>query len=252
MSRKLIKPYIRFYQINTDEAEFQIHEYPTLTAFFSRTLKPGCRPICPTGVASPVDGTVSEFGAIQNDTLIQAKGRTYTLSALLGSRTEAQQFECGHYITLYLSPKDYHRIHMPLDGTLSRWRFIPGTLYPVNLTGVGCIPGLFAKNERLVTFAETTYGKMAIVKVGATIVGSIQTEYGPTFQNPWQRRKIRTLEGAARIRLKRGDEVGRFEFGSTVILVFERDMIQGFTVDKGASVRMGQSIATLVEETNES
>jgi phosphatidylserine decarboxylase len=177
--------------------------------------------------------------------LLQAKGCSYTLAALLGDARAAEPFYEGHYITLYLSPRDYHRIHMPVNGTVTRWRYIPGSLYPVNVSGVTHIDGLFTKNERLISFIESDRGSLAMVKVGATIVGSIRTPYGPAYAKPRQRQRHGILEGRPQLRLSRGEEVGYFEFGSTVILVMAPTVVSSFAVRAGDTVKMGETLAHL-------
>lgn len=246
-SRYVIPWYIRHYQIDMSEAELPLHEYTCLRDLFCRRLKSGMREIGWRGLISPVDGTVSEFGTIRSGQLLQAKGDPYSLAALLGDEVAAHKFEHGCYITLYLSPRDYHRIHMPVAGTVKGWRYIPGALFPVNRHGVRAIRGLFTKNERLVTFIETPHGDIAMIKVGATIVGSIRTDYGPTYERPGTRHRGAVIEGDAQINFERGAEVGHFELGSTVILLLEKGMVESFAVQLGQSIRMGALLATLYE-----
>lgn len=246
-SRHLIPWYVRHYRIDASEADRPVAAYGSLVDFFCRHLKPGQRPIHPSGVISPVDGTVSEFGLIEDGCLLQAKHCAYSLAALLGSEVTAAEYDGGHYVTLYLSPRDYHRIHMPLSGTITAWRHIPGTLYPVNPTGVGAIPGLFTKNERLVTTVDTAYGHMSVVMVGATVVGSIRTDFGPEPESPFQRGMRSVREATLSRTLQRGEEMGHFEFGSTVVLVFQRHVIDSFCLVSGNPVRMGQCIASTAD-----
>lgn len=248
ISRHFIPLYIRHYKINTDEASKPVHAYGNLTEFFVRQLKKDARPLTAQGVSSPVDGTVSELGIIDRGTLLQAKGSTYSLAALLADEQLAREFEGGTFVTIYLSPRDYHRIHMPIDGKIVAWKYVPGALYPVNRAGVAHIKGLFARNERMVNLCETSYGRMALVKVGATIVGSIRTEYGPEYAKPFQTKRRSIAQGVTNLSKSRGDEVGRFEFGSTVILIFERGVIQRLTVSTGQSVQMGEEIAELTAD----
>jgi phosphatidylserine decarboxylase len=245
LSRPLIPWYARMYRIDVSEAERPLDEYATLAEFFSRRLRPEARPLAGEGLVSPVDGTVSDFGIIRQGVLLQAKGCTYTLAALLGREPDAERFEGGTYLTLYLSPRDYHRIHMPVAGRIVYWRYIPGCLYPVNPLGVAHVPGLFTKNERLVTWIDCEYGRLAMVKVGATIVGSIRTPYGPAPAGAWRAGRRRPLEGAVSLPLDRGEELGHFEFGSTVILICPPGMVRSFTVEDGQFVRMGERIACL-------
>jgi phosphatidylserine decarboxylase len=247
-SKHLIPWYIRRYQIDDSEAELVPSEYPSLVDFFARRLREGARTVAKTGVVSPVDGTVSACGAIRSGTLLQAKGCEYTLEALLGGSDWAEIYQNGDYMTIYLSPRDYHRIHAPLPGTITRWRYIPGSLFPVNPAGVRYVPGLFTKNERLITQVESPFGRYAVVKVGATIVGSIRTAYGPEYQRPHRRRRQSVASGAVEIPVDRGEEIGRFEFGSTVVLLFEPGMIRNICVQRGETVQMGQRVARLVAE----
>lgn len=246
VSRHAIPWYIRHYRIDVSEAEFTLHQYTTLVDFFCRRLRPRARHIACAGVSSPVDGTVSEFGRIHEGQLLQAKGSSYSLAALLGSKDAAKTYQGGDYITLYLSPRDYHRIHMPTDGTLIRWAYIPGSLYPVNSMGVRFVDGLFTKNERVITHVIAGVGRYAVVKVGATIVGSIRTPYGPEYRLPKTRAKLSPNEVDISIAKERGEELGWFEFGSTVILVFAKGVIQSFDVQIGQSIQMGQRIADTV------
>jgi phosphatidylserine decarboxylase len=243
VSRYAIPWYVRHYHIDTHEAQLPLEAYGSLVDFFSRKLHPNARTVTSKGISSPVDGTVSEFGTIENGKLLQAKGSAYTLSALLGDADLARTYEGGDYITLYLSPRDYHRIHMPSDGTLIRWTYIPGTLYPVNPIGVKSVAGLFTKNERVVTHVASDIGRYAVIKVGATIVGSIRTEYGPSYQSPHKRANAALQHGTMSIAKRRGEELGWFEFGSTVILVFEKGVIQSFQVTMGQWVTMGTQLA---------
>lgn len=240
LSKRYVKRYAEHYKINLSEIEKPIHEYAHLTEFFTRKLKQDARPICgeATEAISPVDGLVTQMGRIEKGTIIQAKGISYPVQKLLADESNAD-FESGHFITIYLSPKDYHRIHMPVKGEVYSSTYIPGRLFPVNDIGVNHVKGLFTKNERVVTFAETDYGKLAIVKVGAFIVGSVKVKYDDKVRK-WK--KI-TKTNVAPVTYEKGDEVGLFEFGSTVILLFED---KDFSFDKslavGKSVRMGEII----------
>lgn len=239
VSRMLIPWYIRHYHIRIVDAEYPVGGYKNLRAFFTRRLRSGLRPIAPTGLVSPVDGVISEVGFVSSGCLLQAKGVTYTLSALLADALMAEVFEGGLYITFYLSPRDYHRIHMPIDGTVTSWRYIPGALYPVNSLGVELIQGLFTKNERLVSHVVTEEGPVAIVKVGATVVGKIRTVYGP----PATKRQRTVRSGETDLSLRRGEELGWFEMGSTVILVAAKELGLKPLVAPGDSVVMGQRVA---------
>jgi len=242
-SRRFIPLYIRIYKINVAECERAPSQCANLLDFFCRTLKSDAREIHSGCISSPVDGTVSECGLITKGTLVQAKGHTYALASLLGDEHTAMRFENGTYITIYLSPADYHRIHAPCDALLSSWRHIPGALFPVNPKGVRAIDGLFARNERLVTLMATEYGDIAMVKVGATIVGSIRTDYGPEYESALLRKSRAMTEGNLQSTRLRGEEIGRFEFGSTVILLFTPETLLKVGVHSGDKVQLGQPIA---------
>lgn len=241
-SRVVIPWYMRHYQIGLEDAEKSIGEFDSLMDFFCRTLKKGARAIANATIISPVDGRVSELGAIHAGQVFQAKGCTYSIEALLGDASLAESFQDGVYITLYLSPRDYHRIHMPIEGYIHSWRYIPGRLFPVNDHGVRLISGLYTKNERVVTGIETPWGRMLFVKVGATIVGSVQTVYGASSPPTFSRARRRFAQGAGGGYFLRGDEIGHFEFGSTVILLFEPGMVDSFCVQKGQFVQMGEAL----------
>jgi phosphatidylserine decarboxylase len=242
-SRFLIPWFIKVYEIDVKEAELPLCEYKTWVEFFSRRLREGVRTISQTGIVSPVDGTASASGRLQDGKLIQAKGQLYSVNALLGNDIPADRFVGGQYITLYLSPHDYHRVHMPFHGQISGWTHIPGSLYPVNPAGVRSVAGLFTKNERLVLHINTVIGSFAMVLVGATIVGSIRTPFGPDYESPFLRSRRAVRNGTVDVQLQRGAEVGMFEFGSTVILLFPRDMPLTVQVEEGNTVKMGQTIA---------
>lgn len=247
-SKKIVKRYAEHFKINVSEAEKNLEEYEHLTDFFIRKLKKGMRIIDSSSdsIVSPVDGTISEFGLIHNDTLIQAKGIDYTTTQLLGNSKMAERFRDGTFITIYLSPSDYHRIHVPLAGKGVSYTYIPGRLFPVNQIGVNNVKGLFARNERLISYLETDAGLVAMVKVGAFIVGSVKVNYheeattNPTHRIPVSR-DINPMPF-----YEKGDEIGWFEFGSTVILLFEKDqmnLLPGLAT--GQKVKMGERIGTI-------
>lgn len=228
--------------------------YPDFNSVFTRSLRPEVRPIVDdvNHIASPVDGTVSQAGAIEGHQLLQAKGHSYTLEKLLGSSTSlAQSFEGGHFATLYLSPRDYHRIHMPLSGRLVKMIHIPGRLFSVSPTTVRAIPGLFARNERVVCIFETAAGSMAVIMVGAIFVGSIETVWAGEITPP-ERSQITVTNYSSTsspIVLERGQELGRFNLGSTVILLFGADSIYwAKQLNPGQSVQMGQSIGEIFDK----
>lgn len=251
-SRLAIQRYIRHYKIDASIIEKPVTEYRTLKEFFTRRLKAGARPIAPGHdvIVSPVDGTVSQLGDICEGTLIQAKGKEFSVTELLGgSEEEAKRYYGGKFITIYLSPRDYHRIHMPVAGNLVRYSYLPGRLYPVNRLGIENVDRLFARNERLVTYIKTNgLGDMALVKVGALFVGSVKVVYNTATTNiKHGRQTTEPIEGTPHY--EKGDELGWFEFGSTVILLLESSQIKWAEgVEKGKSLLMGQVLAKVEKE----
>ncbi|MCZ8206491.1 archaetidylserine decarboxylase [Gemmatimonas sp.] len=242
--------YSRIFGARPDEAELPLEQYPTLNAFFTRALKPGLRPIAAHAIVSPVDAAVGAYGTVEAGTLVQAKGRTYSLGALLGDPQLAAAFEGGTYTTLYLAPKDYHRIHVPMSGTVSSATYLPGELWPVNVAAVTHVADLFAVNERIVVLMDGAHGgRMAIVPVGATMVGMTRLVFDDLHTNA-RRREVQRRHYDPAIALRAGDQLGHFEFGSTVVLVCTRDagVIEPLTL--GATVRMGQRIGALASGEN--
>lgn len=246
----LIGQVIRKFRVDLGEAlEPNPSAYPDFNAFFTRALKPGVRPIAPGDrvVCSPVDGAVSQIGLAEADTLLQAKGRNFSLAALLGGDAErAQPFQGGAFATLYLSPRDYHRIHMPLAGRLREMVHIPGTLFSVSPLTTRMVPDLFARNERVAALFDTPAGPMALVLVGAINVASIETVWAGAITPPLGE-IIRNWsyppneDGA--VRLDKGAEMGRFNMGSTVILLFGRGAVRwDAEIRAGRTVRMGQRL----------
>lgn len=215
-----IKTFIKRYNVDMQLAEIENYkEYPTFNAFFTRRLKPGIRPIASgeNDIASPVDGCLSQQGNIQEETLLQAKGYFYNLKVLLGNQEDlAAQFINGDFATIYLAPRDYHRIHMPFDGKLRETIFIPGSLFSVNAETTKSVPQLFTRNERLVCIFDTKIGPMAVILVGAMIVGKIVTVWDPKPKT----RQIERKKPLSEVFLKKGEELGLFELGSTVIMLF--------------------------------
>ena len=231
-----------------DARTAKLNDFPTFNHFFTRALKPEARPICQktATIACPVDGAVSQIGHIKGTQVFQAKGHDYSLHALLGDDKTSSLFHDGHFATIYLSPKDYHRIHAPLQAQLKKMTYIPGKLFSVNTVTTEHVPGLFARNERVVSLFQTEAGPMAVVLVGAIFVSSIETVWAGTITPPYSK-KIRhwTYENET-ITLKKGDELGRFNMGSTVILLFPRDkMAFDNTIKAGTNVRMGQCIGKI-------
>ncbi|MBK1612378.1 phosphatidylserine decarboxylase [Rubrivivax gelatinosus] len=222
--------------------------YASFNEFFTRALKPGARPLDSAGLLCPVDGAISQFGAIERGRIFQAKGHDYSATALLGGDAAlAAGFEAGSFATIYLSPKDYHRIHMPCDGRLLRMVHVPGELFSVNPLTARGVPGLFARNERVVCVFEggPVPGPWALVLVGATIVGSMATVWHGVV-NPPRPGVVRSWDYADQdIRLERGAEMGRFLLGSTVVLLFPQALRFNPSWAPGRIVRMGQGMAEL-------
>lgn len=245
-SRRLIPLFSNVFQIPLEEAEKHMLEYGTLNEFFTRRLKDQLRPISQERnvIVSPADGKVAALGTIHEGQLIQAKGVTYTIWNLLGvTREEAHRFNGGKFITIYLSPKDYHRVHSPVAGNITDYSYLPGTLFPVNAFGVRAVKGLFAKNERLATFIHSDAGRVGVVKVGATIVGSVKVGYSKEAGTNVKAGTLVHQQLPETVHVERGGEIGFFQFGSTVVLVFEQGKIE-FLPDlgEGHSVKMGEPI----------
>lgn len=256
VSHALIRMFIKAYGINMAEAKHeQASDYASFNDFFTRPLKDGMRPIVedPRTLAHPVDGAVSQLGDIEGDQLIQAKGHYYSLAALLGGdEATAAPYKDGKFACIYLAPKDYHRIHMPVDGVLREMIYVPGELFSVNPLTAENVPGLFARNERVVTIFDTPVGPMALVLVGATIVASIETVWAGTVTPPAGKDVFRwqyPAEGPNAVHLKKGDEMGRFKLGSTVVLTFAKDQIEFLPTNfPGSVTRMGTAFATMSQD----
>ena len=249
---RLIAWFVGRYGVNMAEAaEPDIAAYPNFNAFFTRALRADARPLAAADFVCPVDGAVSQLGAIEGDSIFQAKGHSYTCAALLaGDNEAAAQFQGGSFATIYLSPRDYHRIHMPCDGTLQRMVYVPGDLFSVNPTTARGVPGLFARNERVVCHFATPHGPMALVLVGATIVGSMATVWHGLI-NPPRRKQVTTWhygsEDTPAPFLRQGAEMGRFLLGSTVVLLWPAGTLAFNPAWGPASpVRMGQEMGKLV------
>lgn len=224
-----IRWFVQKYQIDLRDAERERPEdYIHFNDFFTRALKAEARPLDknPQSIISPADGTISAFGSIRGNVLLQAKNHHYSLEALMGSSSlETAPFQNGKFITIYLSPKDYHRVHMPWTGHLLRTLYIPGTLFSVNATADEAIPNIFSRNERLVCLFETEEkSKLAVIMVGAMIVAGIHTVWAEESSSDKTKSIQRIDYSEKNILLHRGDELGFFSFGSTVIVLFDRDM----------------------------
>jgi phosphatidylserine decarboxylase len=250
----LIRLFIRHFRVDMSIAQHPAaSDYPDFNSFFTRALQPGVRPLpdVPQAIASPVDGCVSEAGDITADRLLQAKGRDYSLTTLLGGDARrAAPFQGGKFITLYLSPRDYHRIHMPVDGRLQETTYVPGRLFSVAPHTVRAIPGLFSRNERLVSVFDTPAGPMAMVFVGAIFVSCMETVWDGLV-NPSLGMNLETrrfgIPGRPDVELERGAEAGRFNMGSTVILVYGPGRVNwSDDLGPGLPVRMGQLLGTAI------
>ncbi|MFI4937692.1 MAG: archaetidylserine decarboxylase [Candidatus Berkiellales bacterium] len=243
-----IRRFIRLYEVNVEEAEVsELSAYASFHHFFIRKLKAGLRPIDPLaeGLCSPCDGSISQIGKIQQDTLVQAKGRDFTLKALLGDESLAPAFKNGRYATIYLAPKDYHRVHMPCAGTLTSMQYIPGKLFSVNPLTANYVDQLFAKNERLVTTFTNEKGQFAIVLVGAMLVGSVFTRWGGrcvAHSNPKNLKVNYPNKKEQHITLDKGEEMGYFSLGSTVILLFPENLNWEPDITQLTNVVVGQRI----------
>lgn len=248
----LIKLFIKHYNVDMSEAlQSEPEAYVSFNDFFTRELKEGARTICAGNdkLALPVDGAVSQLGDIKYDNIFQAKGHDYSLTALLGGKPDiAAPFKQGKFATIYLSPKDYHRIHMPIDGTLTDMLYVPGELFSVSPLTAQRVPGLFARNERVVAIFDTEIGKMAMVLVGATIVASIATSWAGTVSPPtgknvqhWQY----PSEGENAVHLKKGEEMGLFKLGSTIVACFEANSLEFADLKEGDTTRLGDIFATI-------
>lgn len=229
-----------------EEAELELTEYPTLNAFFTRSLAPGLRPVTPNALISPVDGTVGASGTIADDVLLQAKGRNYSLATLLGNADLAQRLDGGSFITLYLAPKDYHRVHVPVEGEIVAATYIPGKLWPVNVHAVTHVADLFAVNERLVVTIRRHDAVAVMVLVGATMVGMTRVAFDDLHTNA-RRREVQHRTYDPPIPVRAGGPLGHFEFGSTIILLCSSDCGTIEPLPERYAVRMGQRIGTLAQ-----
>ena len=246
---RLIRWFVARYGVDMAEAaDPDVAHYASFNDFFTRALKPGARPLAAAQWICPVDGAISQFGAIERDQIFQAKGHHYSTAALVGGDAAlAAQFEHGHFATLYLSPKDYHRIHMPCDGRLLRMIHVPGDLFSVNPTTARGVPGLFARNERVVCVFESAHGPFVLTLVGATIVGSMATVWHGVVNPPRSATLREWRYEDQHIALKQGDEMGRFLLGSTVVMLFPRgDLRFNPAWEPALPVRLGQVMATAV------
>jgi phosphatidylserine decarboxylase len=245
LTTRLIAWFVQRYQVNMVEAAApDLASYACFNDFFTRALAPGARPMANSTWVCPVDGAISQFGTIAHDQIFQAKGHAYSTTALVGGDAAlAAQFQDGSFATIYLSPRDYHRIHMPCDGRLRRMVYVPGDLFSVNPTTARGVAGLFARNERVVCVFDTDHGPLVLTLVGATIVGSMATVWHGVVNPPRlpQITEWRYDEGA--VTLRRGEEMGRFLLGSTVVLLWPHATLSWNAAwQPGAPVRLGEAM----------
>ena len=245
---RLIRWFVGKYNVNMSEAANpDIASYKTFNEFFTRALRPDARPLADAAYVCPVDGRISQFGDIEDDQIFQAKGHKFSTTALVGGDAQlAAQFQHGSFANLYLSPRDYHRIHMPLDGKPTRMIYVPGELFSVNPTTARGIPGLFARNERVVCVFDTAHGPFVMTLVGATIVGSMATVWHGVINPPRLPQVTEWKYDDQNIMLKKGDELGRFLLGSTVVMLFQKDVLQfNPTWQPAGPVQLGEEMAQL-------
>ncbi|MCB0366637.1 MAG: phosphatidylserine decarboxylase [Bdellovibrionaceae bacterium] len=239
----LVAWFARRYKLNMDEAEFPLEAYPSINQLFTRRLKPGARPLG-EGVVHPADSCLTQRGEIILGSLYQIKGWGYSAQELL-AESDVSHWEHGHYLTYYLCPTDYHRVHSPVAGKVVRITHIPGALWPVNLWSVHNIPHLFARNERLIFYIDTALGRVALVMVGATNVGKMTL----CFDSDWvtnqpNQREIRRKDMEPAFEVQKGEELGIFNMGSTVVMLYPPGFLDSFPEDGGVEipVRMGESL----------
>ncbi len=241
----LIRWFVKRYNVNMAEAAVpDISRYASFNDFFTRALKDGARPLAVADYLCPVDGAISQIGRIEGEQIFQAKGHRYSTTALVGGdATLAAQFQDGSFATLYLSPRDYHRIHMPCDGNLRRMIYVPGDLFSVNPTTARGVPGLFARNERVVCVFDSAEGPFVLTLVGATIVGSMATVWHGQVNPPRSPQICEWQYEAGQVAFKKGAEMGRFLLGSTVVMLFGRNRL-AFNPEWSATrpIRMGEAM----------
>lgn len=244
--QRAISWYIQAYGVNVEEMEHPPEAYESFDAFFTRRLRKGVHTIdmSPNTLVSPADSKILNAGRIRDGELTQIKGRTYRLDELLDSTNDAARFARGSYITLYLGPKDYHRVHSPCTGHITHYRYVPGRLYPVNNLGVNHVERLFAVNERLITYLDADEGAIALVMVGAANVGKITVGYDDITTNSSDKQTAYTVEFNRRTPIERGDELGMFHLGSTVVLITANEEMSLKDVHSDASVRVGEPLFT--------
>jgi phosphatidylserine decarboxylase len=242
--RAVMRAYIRAYRVDMSEAAEPLTAFPSFNAFFTRRLRAGARPISAEEdvVVSPCDSRVHSIGAVpENGRLEQIKGRTYTLAALLGAEEDARTFARGVHATLYLSPSMYHRVHSPVDGVIRAWRYVPGRLFPVNALAVRHVEGLFAVNERVSILIDTPrFGAVAVIMVGATNVGRMSLSFADLVTNSGRPGAL--TRPPAPIPIARGQELGAFNLGSTVVLLIADPSLQPAGITPGQLVHVGEPL----------
>ena len=243
-----LRAFGRLAGVNFDEVRDPLSSFRCLQDFFIRELKEGARPIdsAPDAFVSPCDGAWGQAGPIEGDTLLQVKGRPYTLAELLDDDKEAERFVDGTFATLYLSPRDYHRFHAPCDGKVTHARYVPGTLWPVNQAGILYVDRLFVKNERVVTYVEVPGGTLALIPVGATMVGCIRIDFDSELTSN-QGERCPIVRSYDDVTLRKGEEWGRFEFGSTIVVVATPGLLALDVQPPGTPVVLGRRIGTCLQ-----
>ncbi|MEY3218900.1 MAG: phosphatidylserine decarboxylase [Pseudomonadota bacterium] len=246
LTHRLIRKFVNAYAVDMSLAqEPDINKYQTFNEFFTRALKPDARPIAPEGIVSPVDGVISQIGEIVGEGLVQAKGYFYSLNSLLGGIEDlTQQFRDGTFCTIYLSPRDYHRIHLPFAAQPKTITHVPGRLFSVNPKTVNVVNHLFARNERVIVTFETEFGSMALIMVGAIFVGSVDLAWLPNVA-PSPNSEVKHWLASEELGiLSKGAEVGRFNMGSTVIVLFGEKQVKWLPhLSAGDTLQMGQALA---------
>jgi len=243
---RVYRGYSRVFGATPEEAELPLEAYPTLNAFFTRALKPGLRPVAAQAIVSPADAAVGAWGPVADDTLVQAKGRNYSLKALLGDDALAHRMDGGTFATFYLAPKDYHRLHVPVDGLITAATYIPGELWPVNVHAVTHVADLFAVNERIIVRIDRPgAGVVAVALVGATMVGMTRLVFDDLHTNA-RRREVQRRAYDPPVPVRAGGPLGHFEFGSTVIVVCSPESGALEPLAVGETVRVGERLGPLV------
>lgn len=248
VKKTLLNWFLANYAVNLDEAEYpNLDDYASFNAFFTRSLKAGVRPINPdrSTLVCPADGAISQLGRIEAGQIFQAKGHHYTVTDLLGGdQNRAAAFENGEFATVYLSPRDYHRLHMPYAGKLTEMVHVPGRLFSVNSITAANVPNLFARNERVICHFETELGPMALILVGAIFVSSIETVWHGVVTPPTRNDVRQWHYQQQNIELNKGDELGRFNMGSTIIMLFGEQTLRWQShLQNGVAVKMGEAVA---------